>query len=586
LIKKEVMSGKKELTLYVGIRWQQAASRLIAEKTENLLEKLTQAKLEKSIPLHWNLPIAPYLENKNSHTDRIVTEIKTRITACKDCIVPMGYSGAAHPLLGAPELEKELTWCFSNPWKHGIIEQFKQSPYIIIPYIPDIMRKASLRAYHKNGFSLLGLPFSNSLNGIYMFGPWEVQTHLKIFCYQHITHYKKETKSTLPYNLDRHTSHLFILFDVHTAETHLVLEDIIQTLSKRFHVQFASLKEKTVSRAGKKELTNLSYNPPLPCNPRARIYLKNASALKTKDPQTESDIRNILKLISFNNLDLTSKKIELIHSSGKKTFLKPKIISAHMPGQVTLPGANFDVVFSGGKLHAILKGAKQYTTGRALDSLIKTNKRTYMYTAGSIFSFEDEDSRGLLEKISCHLPGIAEASTIIREYSYVGDFPYLLITMEVTYPEISKLPEITQVSPFELAVLKFKKHEIPVLHSLYSDGTCYQVSFNDLSAIYNVAGSMFYLPLYDSYLVLGFIPQKNPAVQSIQLRIEQKNHDCYLYASFYGTYNHEETAFYDNTKEVFSLFVGIKDQIPKKIPFFPQSVLKTLPTYNIASLTR
>ena len=102
------MSSKKELILYIGIRWQQAASRLIAEKTEVFLEKLTCAKLEKCIPLHWNMPITPYLDNKNPSINKIITEIKTRINACKDCIVPMGYSGAAHPLLEAPELEKEL----------------------------------------------------------------------------------------------------------------------------------------------------------------------------------------------------------------------------------------------------------------------------------------------------------------------------------------------------------------------------------------------------------------------------------------------------------------------------------------------
>ncbi|MBN1798534.1 MAG: hypothetical protein JW822_08145 [Spirochaetales bacterium] len=579
------MSSKKDLSLYIGIRWQQAASRLIAEKTEILLEKLTLAKLEKSIPLHWNLPITPYLENKNQHMDRIITEIKTRITACKDCIVPMGYSGAPHPLLETSELEKELAWCFSNPWKQGIKDQFKQSPQIVMPHIPDIMRKSSLKAYHQNGFAFLGLPFTNSLNGSYRFGPWQTQAPLKIFYYQHITFHKNELKSTLPHNPDKHTSAVFILFDIHTAETDVVLEGIIQSLSKRFHIRFASLQDKPVTHTEKKADADFNYTPPLPCNPRARLYLKNASALKNKDPQKEIDIQNTLKLISFNNMDLISKKIERIQSSAKKSFLKPKIISAHMPGQVTLPGANFDVIFSGGRLHSIIKDGKHYTLTNTLDSFIKTKKRTYRYATGSVFSFEDESSRGLLEKTTCTLPGISEASSIIREYSYVGDFPYLLISMEVIYPEISKLSSSIQFAPFELALMKFKKGELPLIHSLYSDGTGYQIRLSDLTAVYNLAGSMFYLPLHDSYLILGFTPQKSPGVQSVQLRIEQKKQTCYLYVSFYGTYHPEEAIFYENTREVHSLFIGIKDQAPKKIPFFPQAVLKKLPAYNIVIQT-
>jgi hypothetical protein len=157
--------------------------------------------------------------------------------------------------------------------------------------------------------------------------------------------------------------------------------------------------------------------------------------------------------------------------------------------------------------------------------------------------------------------------------------------MDVSYPEISGLHKITRITPFEIALFTFKKTAAPVLHSLYNDGTGYHIDLCDHTAVYNLAGSMFYLPLHDSHVIFGFIPHKNPPVQSIQLRIEQKTHECFLYASFYGTYNGEETEFYDNTREVFSLFIGIKDQIPKKIPFFPQSVLKKIPAYDIAYLT-
>jgi hypothetical protein len=582
LIKKELMSGRKELTLFMGIRWQKALSEEIAENSEALLERLTQLNLERKIPLHWNFPNIPYLEKKSPAMDLIITEIKTRIASCKDVVIPMGFSGAPHPLLGLPELENELEFSLSNSGKNGIVQQFKENTGIIIPFIPDIMRKEALKLYGKKGFRLLGLPFQTTIGDFYRFGPCLLKKPVHLFFYQQITALKRERKNLLPWKLATGVSHLFLLLDFSNSQAPIFIEDLIRDLEKKYHLECGSLKEEYIT-AQKVDFDLGSYIPPLLCNPRARVYYKGASLLAVKNPKSETQKFNILKLISCNNLDLDRKKMRLLNSSPQKPFLSSKAISAHMPGEVTLPGADFDVKFSGGKLHSLLKGGKNYFTGRLPRSALKAGKKIYDYTAVSIFSFEDEKSRGLQEKLLLSVPGLTQESTIIREYYYVEEFPFLIVTMETTYPDLSTIPQLTQITPFEFPLLKFKKQEIPSLYSLYRDNTQANFSLNNFSTIYNIAGSAFCLKILDSYLIFGFIPHKNPEVQSIQFRMEQDKHEYLLYANLYGTYNPEEVTLYGNTREVCSLFIGIKDQLPPKLPFFPQSALKTLPGSRIAS---
>ncbi len=579
------MSVKKELTLFIGIRWQKFLREDTARDTEDFLEILTRLGLEKSMPLHWNLPNTPYLEKKNPQLDGIITEIKMRLSACNDCIIPMGYCGAAHPLLTAHELEKELEWSVSNSWKTGIVEQFKVRPHILIPVVPDLLRADLVKVYKKTDFTLIGLPARDAAQKNRAFGPWLYNEPVEIFFYRELPPAGKPANDPLDFGHPKQTPYLFILLDLGQNSIHQRFEEFIRVVSKRFHIRYGSLKRDKPARQKKHDLIHLTPHTAMTCNPLCRVYLKSATALRGKDKRTDTDVRNILKLVSFNNWELNPKKIKLLDSTQHKSFLHPRIISAHMPGDVTLPGTNFNAVFSEGKLHSLLKSGKNYLTGISPGTLVETERKAYYYTTGGVFSFEDENSRGLLEKLLCSLPAPSGESTIIREYYFVDDFPYLIINMEITYPELPQSAGITRLAPFELPLARFDKDQEPVLHCLYSDGMRVAITPPDRSTAYTIGSSIYYLPVHDSYLVFGFVPHRNPLIQSIQLRTEQQNHDYYLLANLLGTSNPRETMLFDRTKEVCSLFIGVSDHVPKKAPFFPQAVLGTIPPAHCSAVT-
>jgi hypothetical protein len=576
---------RKELTLFIGVRWRQSLREDIAKRTESFLETLTRSGLEKGMPLHWNLPNTPYLEKKNPQLDGIITEIKLRLSSRNDCIIPMGYSGAAHPLLTARELEKELEWGISNSWKTGIVEQFKVRPHILIPGVPDPLRADLVKVYKKTGFTLIGLPADDAAQKTYGFGPWLCHEPVEYFLYQELKAAGKTAGDPLPFGYPKQAPYLFILLDLAQEDIHQRFEEFIRRVSRRFHVRYGSLKKDKPSRPKKQPELHPTPHPALTCNPLGRVYLNSATTLRGKEKKTDTDTRNILKLVSFNNWDLDAKKISLLDSARNKSFLHPRVISAHMPGDVTLPGTHFNAVFSEGKLHSLVKAGKNYLTGAYPRSLAGTARMTCKYTTGSVFSFEDENSRGLLEKSTCSLPAPAGESTIIREYYFVDDFPYLIITMEVTYTNLPPAAGIVRLVPFELPVARFNRDQAPVLYCLYSDGSQSAVKPPDLSAVYTVGSSLYYLSLEESYLVFGFVPHRNPLIGTIQLRTEQQNHDYYLLADILGTSIPVETALYDHTKEVCSLFIGISDHAPKKIPFFPQGVLGTIPHAHCAAVS-
>jgi len=575
LIKKVLMRARKELTVFISFRWQRAGRDDTARGTERLLETLVRLGLDKGMPLHWNLPNTPYLEKKHPQLDGIITEIKTRIKACGDCVIPMGYSGAFHPLLSASEVEKELTWSINNPWKTGIVEQFKERPRILIPTMPDLLRPAVAAIYKKSGFTLIGVPFTTDGQTDYSFGPWKLKEAVELFLYHHI--------ATPSYGLriPRHAPYACLVFDLPQHNTYEQFEEILHVLSKRFHVRYNSLKGYKFGKAKKQIPDSKIPQPPMVCNPVSRIYLKSANPLRTKDKKSDKDFSNILKLVSYNNGDLDPTKIRSLDSLENGPFLRPRIISAHMPGEVTLPGTSFNSVFDGGSLHSLIKTAKNYLTGCRPRSLLNLTKKTCNYTTDGVFSFEDENSRGLLEKLHFELPGTVLPTTIAREYYFVGDFPYLIVSMEVSYSELTKPEVISGLLPFELPLVRFKKETTPLLYCLYEDGTKSEVALPDLPTGYVVFGSIFYLHIHNAYLVFGFVPHRNPLIQGIQLRTEQQKPYTTLWVNLLGTYNQAETVLYGNTRELCSFFIGISDQAPHKIPFFPKTVLKTVPQAQV-----
>ncbi|WP_455382984.1 hypothetical protein, partial [Salinispira pacifica] len=92
--------------------------------------------------LGWLVTVAQHL------SDYATAEaLRSRIEARDDLPLSEGYSAAPHALLTAPELERELRWAFSNPWRGGLRDRFGIERRWLAPPLPDFDRVAATALY-------------------------------------------------------------------------------------------------------------------------------------------------------------------------------------------------------------------------------------------------------------------------------------------------------------------------------------------------------------------------------------------------------------------------------------------------------
>ena len=116
------MAKKRELQLNIGLAVRDDGVRDPAAIYEPFLGAFDRN------PLNWVLAPGPVLEKRGGGRDRLITEIKARLARIGDTVIPAGYGGAPHPLLGVNEVSRELEWSIRNPWKSGVYDVFRKHP--------------------------------------------------------------------------------------------------------------------------------------------------------------------------------------------------------------------------------------------------------------------------------------------------------------------------------------------------------------------------------------------------------------------------------------------------------------------------
>jgi len=64
------------------------------------------------------------------------------------------------------ELQRELLWCYRNPWFPALKNLFDAQPEVILPVYPDLYSEAVGGAYSRQGFATIGIPIP-----LYRFSP-------------------------------------------------------------------------------------------------------------------------------------------------------------------------------------------------------------------------------------------------------------------------------------------------------------------------------------------------------------------------------------------------------------------------------
>ncbi|HKJ85967.1 MAG TPA: hypothetical protein VKA06_07815, partial [Spirochaetia bacterium] len=110
-----------------------------AERLMKVGARLDQDALAR-FPLLWHLPAADI----DGACARLLHD---RSEAYGDAVVPMGLTGAPHPLLHIAEIESDIEWSMSNLWHTGVADALHTRAPMVIPRTPDFLRDEAHEAY-------------------------------------------------------------------------------------------------------------------------------------------------------------------------------------------------------------------------------------------------------------------------------------------------------------------------------------------------------------------------------------------------------------------------------------------------------
>ena len=114
---------------------------------EKSLETIRQLKT--TFKINWNISHSPLCEDPRERSLQISSELQARFYFTEDCLIPMGFTGAKHPLLKFEDFEKEIKWTHLFPEKNIFKTALKDKPKVIMPYCFDFKRNDFLN-YYKN----------------------------------------------------------------------------------------------------------------------------------------------------------------------------------------------------------------------------------------------------------------------------------------------------------------------------------------------------------------------------------------------------------------------------------------------------
>jgi hypothetical protein len=413
------MRRGKARSIVIAMRWDGASWDSVPAWCDAVLP------LVKETPVQWSFPALPE-GFRTWALDCFVSPLRARMKRQGDGLLPMGFSGAPHPLLTLDELEKELSWTAKNPWSTGIAEVFGARSTLLAPRMADLNRPAAVEAYRSKGIDWVGMEcgFGSPLScdGITLY-PFSTACH-------------GEPPSTVAGRafrraLDR-DEHPLLFVDLPSfpsiSELKAYLSDLLEMLSSR-----------GIGIAGLDSVRNPPNPMPVESAPQARWdaaqYLRKkldaASAFQRKKRKKNDDYHAILCLLASPHAPGSLPAV------GQDREKNGKVLIANMQGDVALSGSLFDVRFRGGRFCGLERQGRRLTPDIAASSSVTTSGKACPFKSKSSVSFEHSGGTGLRDELFTELEcerGRKEIAGLTVEYEFREERPELVIRAELRYP--------------------------------------------------------------------------------------------------------------------------------------------------------
>ena len=458
------MSGKRARKIFLGIQWDAASWDDIPLWCDFLFGRLGKA------PVCWNLPaLPPDGRARGRARAAFVKALAHRMGDAGDAVLPMGFAGACHPLLSLDELEKELNWGMKNPWATGVTDAFGVRPSILVPRMPDLRRPQAIEAYRRHGFTRIGIAGGGAFRLFRHPAGVEVFPFIRIPVAE-----AKPSRRPLPPRGD-----LFLMLDLTGLSSLRPLEALFaQTIDPLLPVASATF---PVSAEAAEEPPARLSRPRFDCEffppPLVRDALEAVAPLTRKRRKKAEEYREVLSTLSLGTP--RDPGSEGGSESEDGAAMEARLPVAHMLGEVTLAGSDFDVKLSGGRFCGIARRGEALLPERPARSYIRVAGRTLSFRTKSSFSFESDGGTGLREELV--LDGPAGQGTLLDiEYTFRDDSPLLTILADIRYPQLGGDGVVEEFTPFSIALAESRAASASVEASAPDGSTAvYTVSDRD-----------------------------------------------------------------------------------------------------------
>jgi hypothetical protein len=545
------MSTVRPLHLHLGLRFGIGHARQICNSAEGFLEEIEGLEKEGPIPLYWNFPVAPVLEKQSRRTTNLVATIRRRIENGQDRVIPSGFTAAPHTLLLPEELQRELLWCYRNPWFPALTKLFHVQPEAILPSYPDLLSEAVGNAYSRQGFATIGVPIP-----LYRFSPapgknrWtqlralatsdysirgeKSDAKLRPIAVLHPAEVRQEAIDVLLSACGK-TDTLYVMLDLtgDSAET-AVVQKLFRLLSRHRRIEFqpfsGGTRKSTPTRVDPAEL--MKFVEPVDRCPENRIW-EQIEKLRHKKRKSNLQMRELLNTLAAAVPPSTT--VRGGHSSNKETDTI-EITNISMAGSVTLIGVGLQATFNEGRLSNLIDHGKKVLPGEPGRSVLAFgNKREYLQT-DSAFSFDREGQTGMRSILSSRIGKERKTVQIILDYYFADEHSCLNLDITARYPSFPP-GIVAETTPLELCVCSFSEDERLTIEVESPNHESYRQIVAPGPGVLLLWGKRFRLQHGNWSVELQGAPLQKTRSGQIEFRVEKQRGSAYLlWANLGGSY--------------------------------------------------
>lgn len=400
-----------------------------AERALRLIDSI-EAAGSGPMPIAWHLPAADASAGDGASPARFRDALRRRLEQAGDTVLPMGLTGAAHAALRVDEIQADVAWAVTNIWATGVADTFRLDPPLVVPAVPDTLRRDALAAYGAAPVpvGLLGESHDGAWIAVVPNGGAIPGRALPVFEADSLPADEISAR-TLARALTRRRREVR---SVAGPDAPVVVRAVVgghdddrQTLALAAAcVELAGRHGWTLVGVGAEDAPSANVTD-LFAPPRPAIHPDSgghASALRRRRG-SKINTRRILEAVAHGEPEAPPAAAP--SPDGQREFV------ASMLGQATIPGAAVEARFDAGRLCGLHGRSDSRRRDRPAHSELIVGGRRTQETVTSCFSFETPVSRGLRSEAMLEDD---ETGTVVRvrtEYAFVGEHDALVAGQHV-----------------------------------------------------------------------------------------------------------------------------------------------------------